>query len=248
MERINIDISGIPAILWGSRSEACFIYVHGKMGCKEYAESFARIAAEKGYQTLSFDLPEHGERKNSPERCDVRNGIRDLNVIADYVFERWQRVSLYACSLGAYFSLNAYAEGERGFEKCLFQSPIVDMEWLVRSMMKWAGVTEEQLEREKEIFTPTDTLRWDYYRYILSHPQGEWKHPTSILYAALDDLQPETSVRAFAEKNGCSLTVSADSRHPFMEPEDIPIVEGWLAENIAYIPESKKVQPLTSLS
>ena len=112
-------ISGIPAVLWGNPSEKAFSHVHGKMSRKEYAERFAVAAEEKGYQTISFDLPEHGERTGGPDRCDVWNGIRDLNVIADYTFQHWQHVSLYACSLGAYFSLNAYPE--RNLEKCLFQ-------------------------------------------------------------------------------------------------------------------------------
>ncbi len=29
---------------------------------KEYVEAFAEIAEKKGYQTLSCDFPEHGER------------------------------------------------------------------------------------------------------------------------------------------------------------------------------------------
>ena len=41
--------------------EKVYIHVHGKMSRKEYAEAFAEIAEKKGYQTISFDLPEHGE-------------------------------------------------------------------------------------------------------------------------------------------------------------------------------------------
>ena len=226
MIREKLTISGIPAILWGNPSEKVYLHVHGKMSRKEYAESFALIADEKGWQTLSFDLPEHGERTGLPDRCDVWTGTRDLKRMADHAFGHWSRVSLYACSLGAYFSLNAF--GDRGFEKCLFQSPVVDMPWLVEHMMLWSGVTPERLEREREIATPIDTLRWDYYQYILSHPVAPWPFPTAILYGGLDELQPEKSVRAFATKTGASLTVSENSRHPFMEPGDGPIVEQWL--------------------
>ena len=52
----------------------------------------------------------------------------------------------------------------------MFQSPIVDMKWFVRHMMLWSGVSEKQLEEKQEITTEIDTLRWDYYQYILSHP------------------------------------------------------------------------------
>lgn len=230
MNRQALTISGIPAILWGDLSDKVYIHVHGKMSRKEYAESFAMIADEKGCQTLSFDLPEHGDRIGLPDRCDVWTGIRDLNTIADHAFEHWRHVSLYACSLGAYFSLNAYPE--RKLEKCLFQSPIVDMKWLVEHMMLWSGVTPERLQQEKDIDTPIDTLRWNYYQYILAHPADAWPFPTSILYGGKDDLQPEASIRAFAQEHGAALTISENSRHPFMEPADQPIVENWLRREI----------------
>lgn len=230
MKTEKLMIGSIPALLWGEDSDRLYIYVHGKMSRKEHAEGFARIAQEKGYQTLSFDLPEHGERANSRERCDVWNGIRDLALVADHAQRRCRELSLYACSLGAYFALSAYTE--KKLAKCLFKSPIVDMEWLVRHMMLSGGISEERLEKEKEIPTPIDTLSWDYYRYIISHPVTAWPHDTRILYASLDDLQPESVIRTFAERFGARVTVSPESRHPFMEEADRPIVERWLRENL----------------
>ena len=227
----RFTVSGIPAILWGAPSEKVYLHVHGKLSRKEYAEQFAAAAGRKGWQTLSFDLPEHGERAgNHTDRCDVWNGVRDLNRMADYVFARWPRAALYACSLGAYFSLNAYRD--RQFEKCLFQSPILDMKWLVEQMMLQANVTPERLLQEGEIETPLDPLRWDYYQYILSHPVTAWPVPTAILYGGKDDLQPESAVRAFAERFGCGLTVSEMSGHAFLAPEDGPVVERWLEEHL----------------
>ncbi|MGN0505634.1 MAG: alpha/beta hydrolase [Lachnospiraceae bacterium] len=230
MKKEVLKVEDIPAVLWGKSSDRIYIYVHGKMSQKEYAERFAEIAEEKGYQTLSFDLPEHGERNSKAYRCDIWNGRKDLNAIADYVFGKWDTVCLYACSLGAYFSLNTY--NSRAFEKCLLQSPIVDMEWLVKQMMLWSDVSEKQLEREQEIETEIDTLRWDYYQYILSHPVKEWKIPTSILYGGLDHLQPREALEAFAERFDAELTISEKSEHPFMGPEDAPVVDRWLYANI----------------
>ena len=229
MKTQKFMLGDIPSILWGEDSNKVYVHVHGKMSRKEYAESFAAIAETKGCQTLSFDLPEHGERTDS-KRCDVWDGISDLRTISDYAFANWERVSLYACSIGAYFSLNAY--NTMPFEKALFQSPIVDMERLVKNMMLWSGVTEAELESKKEIPSPVDTLRWDYYQYIISHPITQWNIPTAILYGGKDNLQPEESVRAFAEKFGCSLTVSENSEHPFMAQSDALIVENWLCRNI----------------
>ena len=227
-QKYNID--GIPAILWGNASDKLYIHVHGKMSQKEHAEQFASVAAEKGFQTLSFDLPEHGERRGEPDRCDIWNGMRDLTIIANWAFSRYDRVSLFGCSLGAYFSLQTYAE--LPFQKCLFQSPVLDMEYLVRQMMLWFDITEERLEKEKEIDNPVDPLRWDYFQFIRSHPVENWPIPTAILYGSKDDLQSRAVLDTFCAAHNCKLTVSETSGHAFMDAGDDVIIQDWLKENI----------------
>ncbi len=230
MKTQSIKINSIPAIIWGEKSDRIYIHVHGKMSCKEQAENFAEIAEKKGCQTLSFDLPEHGERKGCDYRCDIWNGMHDLTVIGNYAFSRWSRVSLFACSLGAYFSLNTYTD--RNFINCLFQSPVIDMEYLIEQMFRWFNVTEEKLCSEKEIPTPVDLLRWDYYQYVKKHAVKKWNVPTSILYGGKDNLQSKEVIQKFANENGCKLAISKDSEHPFMGKEDVHIVRTWLEENV----------------
>ena len=225
-----LRIGGIPAILWGRPSDRVYIHVHGKLSRKEYAEEFAALAEERGYQTLSFDLPRHGERQAEDTPCDIWHGVDDLRLIGAYVFPRWREVSLFACSLGACFSLHAWQD--RPFRRCLFQSPIVDMDWLIRQMMGWFGVTEERLRREREIPTPVDVLSWDYWQYIREHPVVRWDAPTAILYAGKDNLQSEDVIRGFAEAHGCRLTIAENSEHPFMGEGDGAIVRQWLMENL----------------
>ena len=38
MKTIKININNIPAIIWGKPSDKVYLYVHGKMSCKEVAE------------------------------------------------------------------------------------------------------------------------------------------------------------------------------------------------------------------
>ena len=226
----RINIGNIPVIVWGEKSEKVYLFVHGKMSSKESAEKFAEIANQKGYQTISFDLPQHGERQGENDRCDIWNGMRDLALIGDYTFANWKEVSLFACSLGAYFSLNTYHTYD--LKKCLFQSPILDMEYLIKQMMLWFDISEERLLQEKEVYTPIDILSWDYYQYVKAHPIKEWNAPTCILYAGKDNLQPLNVIKNFTDRFNCVLTVAENSEHPFMDEKDAQIVDYWLQDNI----------------
>lgn len=230
MKTERIAIGDIPAIVWGEMSEKAYLCVHGKMSCKEDMAGVAEIAVPQGYQVISFDLPQHGERRNEPARCDVWNGVRDLTAVGDYVFARWREVSLFACSLGAYFSLNAYPA--RPFARCLFQSPVLDMELLIRRMFLWFGVTEARLEREGEIDTPIDPLRWDYYQYVLAHPVTRWDTPAQILYGNRDELQPLSAAESFAARFGGQVTVAEGCGHAFMDAGEPAVVRRWLEKNI----------------
>lgn len=231
MERKRIEIEGIPALIWGRSSDRVYIHVHGKMSRKEFAEDFAVIAEEKNYQTLSFDLPEHGERSGeSGYRCDIWNGVRDLKAIADFALERWKAVSLFGSSLGAFFSLHAY--NRMPVVKCLFLSPIVDMEHLVKKMMAQFSVTEGELREKGEIFNPIDPLRWDYYKYVKENPITEWNIPTAILYGGNDWFQSEEVMQKFAQSHGCSLTVAPGREHAFMGDGDGDVVNDWYRREI----------------
>lgn len=81
----KIKIENIPAIIWGEPSDRLFIFVHGKLSNKTEARDFAEIATIKGFQVLSFDLPEHGERKYDNYQCTVQNGVKDLETIINFV-------------------------------------------------------------------------------------------------------------------------------------------------------------------
>lgn len=230
MKSEKIYIDGIPAIIWGEKRNKAYIYVHGKMQCKEDAKDFAEIAERKGCQTISFDLPEHGERKSENYPCNIWNGIHDLNKIGDYVFNNWENVCLYGCSLGAYFALNAYSK--RNIVKCLFLSPVVDMEFLIHNMFKWFNVTEKELFEKREIETPVDTLSWDYYKYVCENPVINWNIPTRILYGGKDNMQSPDIINKFTVEHNCKLSISENSEHPFMGEGDREVLIKWLSDNI----------------
>ena len=151
MKTQKLEIGGIPALLYGEESRKVYLYVHGKMGCKEEALPFAELACPTGYQVLAVDLPEHGERKNGPERLLPWVVVPELQFIDQYARVHWRQISLRATSIGAWFSMLALQE--KALRRALFVSPIVDMEDLIGRMMQQANVTEEQLKAAGEIPT-----------------------------------------------------------------------------------------------
>jgi len=226
-----IMIERIPAIVWGESSKKAYIYVHGKKSRKEEAQGFALRAAQRGFQTLSFDLPEHGSRQNDPRPCDVWNGVGELGVIGGYAAQRWRGVSLFAVSLGAYFSLLAYRDYP--LQSCLFLSPILNMERLIRNMMQWFGVGEKALMEKRTISTPIgETLGWDYYQYVKAHPIDRWNAPTAILYGSEDNLTEREVAEQFAARFHADLTVLEGGEHYFHTEEQLAFLNEWLSREI----------------
>ena len=132
MKKECIIINDIPSIMWGEKSNKVFVAVHGNMSNKE--DEVIKILAEKvllkGYQLLSFDLPEHGERKdNTNYLCKVQNCLKDLKQIIEYAKKNYEEINLWACSMGAYFSLLAYKD--ENINRCLFLSPVVNMNAII---------------------------------------------------------------------------------------------------------------------
>lgn len=81
------------------------------------------------------------------------------------------------------------------FERCLFVSPVLDMEKLIQNMMQWAGVSEEKLKRE--FLIPTDfgeILSWEHYEYAKAYPITGWRGQTDILYAGNDNMTERETV------------------------------------------------------
>lgn len=227
-ERINID--GIPSIIWGEKSSKVFIAVHGNMSNKE--DEVIKILAEKvigkGYQLLSFDLPEHGERKNDTTYlCKVQNCVKDLKQIMEYAKLNYSEINLWACSMGAYFSLLAYKNEE--IKQCLFLSPVVNMKVIINNMMLWSNTTEEELEEKREIKTDFgQTLYWEYYKYVKDNPITNWNKKTYILYGNKDNMQNEDIIKNFSNKFNCGLTILENGEHYFHTEEQLKFYKEWL--------------------
>lgn len=227
MKEERFTIQNIPSILYGDSSENLFLHIHGKMGCKEEAGRFANIVCPEGYQVLSIDLPGHGERTGEMERFVPWEVVPELRAIYGFAQQRWKKISLYANSIGAYFSLLAFQEAK--LEKSLFVSPILDMDKLIRDMMGRAGVTQEQLQQAGEIPTAFgETLSWKYLTYAAEHRITKWDSSTAILYAGQDHLTARETVDNFVQRFACTVTVMENGEHWFHTEEQLAVLDAWL--------------------
>lgn len=229
MEPQFFQIKTIPAALWGFPSERVIVAVHGAQSSKTDVPFLLLAEAFPHCQILSFDLPEHGDRKDGPIRCKPPVCVRDLSSVLDYAESRWASVGLFAVSMGAYFSLLACRE--RNICHAWFLSPVVDMERLTRDMMGWFQISETRLEAEGEIPTPMgQTLCWDDYGYIRRHPIDRWPFPTNILRGSGDTLVAEETVSAFTERFSCRLRIAEGAEHWFHTPPELDELSRWLRE------------------
>lgn len=215
-----------PYLCYGQTSDQVCLFLHGQSGHKEEGERFAQIANPKGWQVVAIDLPQHGQRQGGAEPFLPWVVVPELEQVWQELQGRWKRIALRANSIGAWLAMLALAG--KPVDTCLFVSPVVDMENLIQTMMTWAGVTEEQLEREREI--PTDfgqTLSWDYLKYVQQHPVHALSAHTNILYGDQDNLVPQPVVECFARAEGAHLTVYPGGEHWFHTPEQMKVMGTW---------------------
>ncbi len=226
MKQKHLKLENTPIIIWGEPSEKVFLFVHGQGGCKEEAELFATIAQKYGWQVCSVDLPEHGERQEEKNCFDPWHAIPELQNVMNYIKAEWKRVALFGNSIGAWFSMQSFAN--ENLEYALFVSPVLNMNDMVTNMMKWAGVTTERLEKEQRIETDFgQTLSWEYYTYIQEHPIKKWNIPTRILYGDKDNLVEMRTVDNFINQFGAKLQVMKDGEHWFHTPEQLKVLSDW---------------------
>ena len=190
------------------------LYIHGKSGNASestHYEKFFPDCKVIGLDYKSFSLWETG---------------REIHEAVSRLKTEFESIILIANSIGAFFSMNANLNGL--IEKAYFISPIVNMEKLICDMMKWANVTEAELEQRKII--PTDfgeELSWEYLCYVRAHPLN-WQVPTSILYGEKDNLTSIETIKDFAEMHGATLTVMKGGEHWFHTEEEMKFLDEWI--------------------
>ena len=141
-------------------------------------------AIKKGYQILSFDLPQHGERVYETDFIMPDECVKELTYMYEYAKMHAKRISLFGCSMGAYFELLTFADFD--IDKVFFLSPVTDMERIIHNLMEYCNINEQQFREKVTVENDIETLYFPYYEYVKNHPITEWKHKTYILRGETD--------------------------------------------------------------
>ena len=229
MKKQTFNYKSIPSVIWGEESTHVLLVVHGFMSHKEdrFTRKCAEVCDEKGIQVFSFDLPEHGGRNQQEPELTIQQAIIEMKSIMEYLQSKYSKISLGACSLGAYYSLLAYADVP--IQNCILLSPVVDLIELTNGMLDNDKKTLDDL-RKNPILVLSDgmVVKLQDYEYLIQHPIINWNIPTSILYGLHDALIPITSIQSFSLKYNCEVIYSKHSEHYFHTEDDMIQVKNWI--------------------
>lgn len=203
---------------YGEIMDRVILYVHGKGGNAAEAERYRKNCPD-------YDIVGVNYSGDFPEDIQIQ-----ISVVYDELREKYDRISVIAESIGAYFAMLSLQM--RKIEKALFISPILDMENLILDMLRWANAAESDLCREGEILTAFgETLSWKYLCYVREHPIV-WNIPTAILYAGHDHLTSRKAVDDFVKHHDATLTVMEDGEHWFHTEEQTAFLDDWMRKTV----------------
>ena len=195
------------------------LYFHGKGGSADEAEYYKPFF-------LDCDVVGVDYRGTTPweTREEILSAYRWLK-------KKYDSISIVCNSIGAYFAMNAL--GDSNIERAYFISPVVDMERLILDLMRWANVTETELQAKKiiEMSDWGEPLSWKYLCYVREHPVS-WDVPTEILYGEKDILIPFESISKFVKHTGANVTVMKGGEHWFHTEPQVRFHDAWIKQCI----------------
>lgn len=160
-----------------------------------------------------------------PDEC-----VRELKLMYEYVQPHAREISLFGCSMGAYFELLTFADSD--IKQVFFLSPVTDMERIINNLMKYCNINEQQFREKITVENDIETLYFPYYEYIKNHPITKWQHKTYILRGEMDTLCEYPYVKDFSDKFGCELTEQKDGEHWFHTESQLEFFRLWLSNRL----------------
>ncbi len=192
-----------------SRSRKVYLYVHGKNGCKEEAERFARYRLRSRLAGAGH-RPARARRAEGTARSGCCRGrlVPEIEAVYARMQPVWAHIRLYGVSIGAWLAMQAL-QGRRAGTGPARVSPVVDMEALI---------TEHDAGRPCDRGTAAggqgrsprslgETLSWPYLCWVREHPLlWHAPHAGAVRRQGCADL-PRGDGAASVRQSGAHLTI-----------------------------------------
>lgn len=209
---------GSLLMMRSKKIKGAVVYVHGKGGNAEEAEHYKALFQD--YEVIGFDY-----ESNTP--WDAQAEFRDFFKPLE---QKYDSIILVANSIGAYFSIHSLKDIK--IDRAFFISPVVDMEKLITDMMKWAAVTEKELQEKCVIRTDFgEDLSWKYLTWVRENAVT-WNIPTAIVHGSNDNLQSTDTVKHFADLSGADFSEMENGEHWFHTEEQMAFLDAWIRNTI----------------
>ena len=156
-----------------------------------------------------------------PDKC-----VRELNFMYSYAIKHAKKISIFGCSMGAYFDLLTFADTD--IDRVWFLSPVTDMERIIHNLMNYCHITEDTFKKKVFIDNNIEPIYFPYYVYVTNHLIKKWTHKTFILRGENDAMCEYDYVKKFVDEFGCELTEQKDGEHWFHTDTQLKFFREWL--------------------
>lgn len=199
MKYLKSKLEDTEIITWGIKKDKLIIAIHGLNSEKDnlFIKLVFPKAFVRGYQIISFDLPMHGVNKN---KFTYDNCFKLLNKIYDKYANEYKEIYLLSFDIGCFLSLLCYEK--KTFKKCLFISPILDINYF-----------KEKVKRNDRVF--------NYLKNFKELDNINWLNNTYLLYGFKDTLQSYNIIESFTNKFTFQCYFSNNANHFFDTQESI---------------------------
>ncbi len=190
-----------------NKIEKVLVMCHGFSGSKN--SDTIKMMAEKlitlNIAVVALDLPCHGESQVAEDEFNLKNTVEDIYIVTMYASKLSKHVSIFATSIGAYFTLNLLQDNHFNYEKVILKSPAICMDEIFFN----GGIitcTLEQLKERGSVYAgfgrqvkiSYDTLIELKKNRLLEKYNKNYN--ILILHATEDDTAPIEDAVEFAEK------------------------------------------------
>lgn len=219
----------------GEKTERVLVMLHGYMSNRKSDTilSIAEAGTARGVDVLSFDMPEHSDRKSQVATLTVANAVGDFRRVLDYARKSvCKRVMLFGTSLGAYFGLLAALdeECEHLFLKSPALNPPKTLLTLAENLSREIGDVISMRFTMNALSNIThDDAYEEECNDVFRRYAGGVHAPVDIIYGAHDELVTREDVQDFCRLDGdkIHLLVLENEAHRFVTKEAMQSTVNW---------------------